>query len=72
MPVQRTVAALSSGAADVLAHTAPQKNKQASADHRPKQTAASHAWEGNPSRSAATSILPLTAAHRRASTDQSG
>jgi hypothetical protein len=28
---------------DILAHTAPKKNKEASADHRPKATAASHA-----------------------------
>ncbi len=60
------------GVADIFAETAPQKNKEASADHRPKQMAASHAWEASPSRSAATSILPLTAAHRMARVAHSG
>ena len=57
---------------DIFAHAVPQKNKEASTDHKPKQKAATHAWEVTPSRSATISILPLKAANRVASTASSG
>src|SRR5215211_399333 len=58
--------------ASLFAHAIPQNLTAASAAHRPKQTAASQAWEVCPLRSAATSIRPLTVQQTTASTNQSG